>query len=278
MSALHAIEFASPGVEVLARLLGHLDEADLDLRLSRPRSSDEQRDRLLAGEADVAVTAVDNLFVWNAAGGDFRVVAQVERTTVLDLIAQPRFDSVEDLRGERLAVDAIDNGFAIVLRKILAGHGLGPDDYELVAVGGVGERCTALMAGEPAAGLLGPPWSQQALAAGLSRVATVAEEMPTFPGMGVVVRAGRLEELEEPLSAYREALDRAARWAASTNQEEAKRMLVARGIDAAVAGLMLEVCPEDLEPSRAGIELLSSMRRELGLLPEGAPDAVQLLA
>jgi ABC-type nitrate/sulfonate/bicarbonate transport system substrate-binding protein len=278
MSTLSIIEFAAPGIEVLARELGYFADASLDLRVSRPGSSNDQRDRLLSGEADAGVTAIDNLIAWNAAGGDFRVVAQVERTTVADLIAQPRISSVADLRGERLAVDAIDNGFSIVLRKMLAGHGLGPGDYELVSVGGVSERCAALVSGEAAAGLLGPPWTQQALTAGLNRITTLAEALPSFPGMGVVVRAGCLAELQEPLSCYLEALKRAARWAATAEPADAKAAFVSAGLDEGLAELMLDVLPAQLEPWREGLELLVSMRTELGLLPAGAPTAAELLA
>ena len=38
---------------------------------------------------DVAVTAMDNVFVWNHLGADVRIVAQVEQTTVLERVRQP---------------------------------------------------------------------------------------------------------------------------------------------------------------------------------------------
>ena len=58
------------------------------------RSSLDQRAALLAGEADVAVTALDNLFAWNQPGDpDFRAVAQIERATSLPVYlgGRPRF-------------------------------------------------------------------------------------------------------------------------------------------------------------------------------------------
>src|SRR6476620_5684605 len=115
------IEFVPPAVEAIALQLGVFDEA-FELDIVRTRSSSEQRDRLLSDDCDAGLTAIDNLIRWNADGADLRLVAQVERTTVLDLVAAPEIAAISDLRGATLAVDAVDSGFAIVLQMILIDH------------------------------------------------------------------------------------------------------------------------------------------------------------
>ena len=51
---------------------------EVDTRFTR--SSLDQRASLLTGDADVAVTALDNLFAWNQPDdADFRAVAQIEQ-------------------------------------------------------------------------------------------------------------------------------------------------------------------------------------------------------
>src|SRR3954451_24699005 len=106
MDTLRLIEFVPPAVQALARSLGYLDDESVVLETSRTRSAPEQRDRLLAGEFDAGLTAIDNLIAWNAVGAAFVLVPQLERPTVLDLVARAGIASFDDLRGARFAVDS----------------------------------------------------------------------------------------------------------------------------------------------------------------------------
>ena len=276
MSRLRVIEFVAPGVEAIAQRRGLYAEHGVEIETVRTRSSTEQRERMQSGDCDVALTAIDNLIAWNAAGDDLVLVGQVERTTVLDLVAAA--ERIEDLRGTTLAVDAVDTGFAIVLRKILRDHGLDADDYELLAAGGIQQRCDAITGGQASGGLLGPPWSDQALAQGLHRLTTVETALPDFPGIGVAVRAARLEELRDALARYLAALADAAAWAARTPRDEVIALLVEAGFPASGAGALLDVVPADVSVARGGVELLYAIRRELDVLPAGAPQPVDLVA
>lgn len=275
MSRLRVIEFVAPGVEAIAQRRGLYAEHGVEIETVRTRSSTEQRERMQSGDCDVALTAIDNLIAWNAAGDDLVLVGQVERTTVLDLVAAA--ERIEDLRGTTLAVDAVDTGFAIVLRKILRDHGLGADDYELLAAGGIQQRCDAITGGQAAGGLLGPPWSDQALDQGLRRLTTVEAALPDFPGIGVAVRSARLAELRDPLKRYLAALADAAAWAGVARRDEAVELLVDAGFPAAGAGALLDVVPADVSVAVDGVELLYAIRRELDALPVGAPEASALV-
>jgi ABC-type nitrate/sulfonate/bicarbonate transport system substrate-binding protein len=275
VSRLRVIEFVAPGVEAIAQRRGLYAEHGVEIETVRTRSSTEQRERMQSGDCDVALTAIDNLIAWNAAGDDLVLVGQVERTTVLDLVAAA--ERIEDLRGTTLAVDAVDTGFAIVLRKILRDHGLGANDYELLAAGGIQQRCDAITGGQASGGLLGPPWSDQALAQGLRRLTTVEAALPDFPGIGVAVRSARLAELRDPLKRYLAALADAAAWAGAAPRDEAVALLVDAGFPPAGAGALLDVVPADVSVALDGVDLLYAMRRELDALPAGAPEATALV-
>ncbi len=275
---LRLIEFVPPAVEAIAAELGYIDETGLALTIMRTRSALEQRERVMSGDCDVALTAIDNLIAWNAGGDDLRLLAQVERTTVLDLIAQPDVGSVMDLAGRALAVDSVDSGFSIVLRKLLADNGLGEHDYRLLGAGGIQQRFEAIHDGRAAAGLLGPPWSYDALEAGLTRLMTAHHALPSLPGIGLAVRASRLDELRRPIDAYLTALRRAIRWIGESDREQVLAVLIGAGFDSRGAADLLAVCPADLVPSREGVALLFRMRRELGLLPDKAPKLEDVFA
>ncbi|MFF7656173.1 ABC transporter substrate-binding protein [Streptomyces sp. NPDC007983] len=262
--------FVPPAVSVVADELGLFADAGVEVETVLIESSSDQRDRLVGGDVDVGVTAVDNLLVWNRGGGELRVVAQVESTTPLRLVARSSMEEVPDLRGARLGVDAVDNGFAVVLRRLLARRGLESADCEWVPVGGVRERFEALREGTVDATLLGPPLDELAIREGLVELISVVEEMPDFPGQGVVAGAAALHDGER-LSRYLGALEAARRWLSGAPREQALEVLARGGYGTGAARAALRTCPVSLVPVRAGLERIVSMRRELDMLPDPAP-------
>lgn len=272
MKKLHIIEFVPAAIQALAHGLGYFEDRSVTLDRARTRSAPEQRDRLLAGEFDAGTTAIDNLIAWNADGADFVLVAQLERSTVLDLIARPDVGSFADLAGARFAVDSPVTGFSIVLRAMFAKHNIHIADEQLVAAGGIAERLETIRNGDADAGLLGPPWSQQAVTSGLVRLATVESEFPDFPGIGLVARRSEIERLRPALGEYVSACAEAAAWASDrTHRDAAVALLADAGFPPEGAQAILDVVPSSLAPVRAGVTLLYEMRRQLGRLPASAP-------
>lgn len=245
------------------------------------KSSDEQYDALVQGRCDAVVTSMDNVFAWNRRKGprDFRIVAQVERTTPLSLVGSSA-SKLADLPGAAILVDAPHNGFVIALRAMLADAGIASHAYGLVETGGVKERFDALLAGEGAATLLGPPFDSLALQAGMTLLARVQDHYPAFPGQGLVIRQETIERRRPQLQAWLAALEHIAAIchadAAGPGLAAANRgRLVAAGFAPLVAAAMLENLPAGLRPPRAGIELLRRHRQQLAL--EGAEDSYERL-
>ncbi|MCX5435671.1 MULTISPECIES: ABC transporter substrate-binding protein [unclassified Streptomyces] len=259
--------FVRPPVCVVAEELEFFTEAGVEVETVSIQSSLDQRDRLLSGNVDVGVTAMDNLVVWNAAGGDLRIVAQVETTTPLLLTANASVGTVEDLRGRKLGVDALANGFAVVLRHLLVEHGLALQECEFVPVGGVRERFEALRAGSIDATLLGPPLDELALREGHVALLSVADQVRDFPGQGIVAGARALRE-SEGLVRYLRALEAARVWLHGAPPHEALDVLTRGGYVAASARAALRTRPVSLAPERAGLARIVSMRDELGMLPD----------
>ena len=59
--------FVPPVPLAVAKHLRYFEEAGLEVDSKTTRSSNQQREDLLSGERDVAVTAIDNLLIWNEA-------------------------------------------------------------------------------------------------------------------------------------------------------------------------------------------------------------------
>lgn len=262
---MKAIWFVPPVIAILAERAGLVPPSSAVLGTATA-SSDEQFEALCTGRQDLAVTAMDNVVMWNRREGpkDFRIVAQVEATTSLTLVARPGTTTVADLAGGTLLVDSADNGFVVVLRTMLADAGVRLDGYGLVEAGGVRERLERLMAGEGDATLLGPPFVDIATTRGFHRMIEVDRAYPGFPGQGVVVRAARAAEIHQALAGWLAALE-TARAAARADPAAASAVLVASGLSAPAAAGMAGAIGDTLDPDAGGIALLLDQRRRLGL-------------
>lgn len=258
--------FVEPAVSILAR-------ADTQSTAARPsvdgiatRSSDEQFDALVSGSADAAITAMDNVMDWNmrAGGQDLRIVAQVERTTPLSLVARAGMSEIEGLRGGTLLVDSTANGFVVAARALLDEFGLPSGSYALKAAGGVRERHQALLAGDGDATLLGPPFDGIAIAQGARVLSRVNERYPAFPGQGLVVRRSSDDRVRARVIAWLAALDH-ARARALPGRNVAVSHLMEAGMPRPLAETMIEGLPNSLAPDRDGVALLIAQRRRAGL-------------
>ncbi len=208
------------------------------IQASRNPSSDAQFASLVAGDVDVVVTAMDNVIGWNRRPGpkDFRVVAQVERTTPLALVAAHGKKNMDDLRGANILVDAVNNGYVMALRAMMREAGIDENSYCLTPAGGVTERYEALLAGRGDATLLGQPFMSQATEAGLMQIASVQQVYPAFPGQGIVMR--QASPARERVGVWLRDLERARQQVQD---------------------------PDSLRPTAAGVALLIEHRRLLGL-------------
>lgn len=263
---LKAIWFVPPVIAGAADRAGFCAAAGVTAEGVLTRSSDEQFEALRDGRMDAAVTAMDNVILWNrrAGGSDLRIVAQIEANTGISLFARPEFTSATDLAGRRVLVDSPYNGFVVVLRAMLADAGVDWAGCEIVEAGGVKERFDQLVSGAGDATLLGPPFAEMAEAQGLRRLCDADVAYPGFPGQGLVVRQALIDARGEELSAWLGALER-ARAACLADPAATAAALTAGGLPLPVAQRLAGFVGETLLPSRGGIELLLGQRRALGL-------------
>lgn len=238
----------------------------LDVAYLRTKSSDQQFEQLVDHSVDAVVTAIDNVVEWNrrAPDADFRVFAQMEKTTELTLFGRRGLADLESLRGRNLLVDAPANGFAVALLALLDQAEINSTDCNLLPAGGVTERLDALLAGSGDATLLGPPFDEAAAAAGCPILASVNKTWPQFPGQGLVLSRKRYRELFPALAAWLKGLGETGDWMAASPQN-AIAGLVEAGLPPAFAATAVTAAPASWRPDLAGIELLIEHRRIAGL-------------
>ncbi len=262
---LDAIWFVTPAIAVVAQRRGFFAARGIEMRSTQTSSSDEQYDALANGTCYVAVTAMDNVIGWNRRKpGDFRIVAQIEATTPLTLVARPDITALSDLVGRKILVDSPDNGFVVVLHALLADAGVDFQANRIVRAGGVRERLNKLLAGEGDATLLGPPFEAMAAEAGMRALASVNALYPAFPGQGVVVRQETVAHSADLLASWLAALEE-ARSLGRDHPEKTRDDLIAAGFSAPGARGLVAGIGSTLIPDRQGVNLLIAQRGRVGL-------------
>lgn len=132
----------------------------LALEIQHTPNSDAQRAGLAAGSFDIAHAAVDNAVAMAEAGQDVLIVLGGD-AGMNEFMVRPEIQTMADLRGKVLAVDAPNTAYALVAKKILKNHGLLEGrDYTVRLAGGTGPRAAAMVADpQLAAAMINPPFS-----------------------------------------------------------------------------------------------------------------------
>jgi len=193
-----------------------------------PNSTDQMRG-LSQGKFDIVSTAFDNVLAWSGKeGAEIIAIAQISDKTVLPVFVRPEIKTWSDLKGKKLAADAVDTAFALVLRRILLANGLDmtKGDYELVALGATGARLESMIKGETYAGILNPPFDVKATDAGMRKIGDSKEVLPDYPNTVLAVSREWAQKNRDTLIAYLRAWLKAMSWVKDpANREAAIKMV-----------------------------------------------------
>ena len=253
---------------------GFLAEEGLEVSYTRTTSSTEQMQQLIGGEIDIAQTAADNIIGLAAGGNEGARIFSVADLGI-DQFAVTRAGVTEwgQLRGGRISVDSATSGYAFVLYRMLADQGIGPDDYEVVPVGGPMRRFELLCSGEVDVGLLNPHLAAGAEAAGGHVLARAADSFPGYPNLTFAASAASLSDRRPELAAFSRAVRRAVRWAHDSANEARATELLARARDCAPEearalyrserSLRGRPCPSIAEAEQS-LALVADLRERMG--------------
>jgi ABC-type nitrate/sulfonate/bicarbonate transport system substrate-binding protein len=200
---------------------GFYENQDLEVEFGQVKSSTQQFQFLRDGRYDVVQTSPDNTanYRYNQHNPiDERVDGQgfmgMDYGMLLIVVARPEFESISDLAGQTVSVDATDSGFAYVLYKILANHGLARgEDYSIVSTGGVYDRYIAMVEedAEFAATLMSGGFETRAANLGFKLLDSVHDITDPYLGVWAAARSDWLNTNRDLavdfVTAYRKATD-----------------------------------------------------------------------
>ncbi len=256
-SGLHVLHVAiiSEGTHTwplyVAQAKRFFEREGLDVEVTLTASSAKQLEALCAGGYDIGFQQSDHIVRGVERGADLFIVMAHAHAPELSLVAAPAIGALEDLAGATLAVDGARSGYALLLRRLLADHGLKEGDYRVVEFGGARERFEALRRGEAVASFLNPPFDRTLVALGFRKLGSTRDYFPTYPGPVVAARRAWAKENEDQLIAFIRALEAAYDWLTDrSNKAEAVKILSERlqgdagEADTAYEGYVLQPRPE----------------------------------
>jgi len=267
---------------------GHFSRHGLKVEVAYTPGSVYLCEALKTGEFHLGHTAADD------------VVAEVESQTgggkaesdlflfmglhsgLLSLVGSPEHKDIKSLRGKSLAVDARTTGFVFILEKELRANGFGPNDYDLIEVGGVETRYRALLEGRFAGTLLTLPYDSNALEADCHLLAKGSEMMPVYQATCGAASRGWARENAATLVHYLQAYVEATRWCFDPRNRQGCLDLLAKhnGIKGSSAQKTLAALldPKDGIYPKAklnlpGITAALELRADMGYLARPVPPA-----
>jgi len=221
--------FRIDAATVAARVNGYFAAEGLDVDVTPTPNSTEQMRGVSQGKFEIVSTAFDNVLAWSGReGAEIIAVAQISDKTVLPVFVRPEIKTWSDLKGKKLAADAVDTAFALVLRRVLLANGLDmtKGDYELVALGATGARLESMLKGETFAGVLTSPFDVKAVAAGMRRIGDSKEVLPDYPNTILAVNHEWAQKNRETLVAYLRAWLKGMSWVKDpVNRDAAIKMV-----------------------------------------------------
>lgn len=263
--------FAKHGVEV---------EADV------AANSDALRSSLAEGTCDIAHAAVDNAVALAVQSGLDIVVLLGGEGSTNELIVQPRFSSIGELRKQTLIVDSPTTAYAIQLKKILLRNGLHEgSDYQLKAIGATPLRLAALREHQEYGGsILPPPASIMAKHEGFVSLGSTNQWLGPYQSIGGFARQKWANANRKGTIQYLSAFIEGQRWLLDPANKSAVVALLTREYKlsqelAKEAYDQWIVAPSGLEADArldvAAFRTVLKLREEIAPIQKGAPLALE---
>jgi ABC-type nitrate/sulfonate/bicarbonate transport system substrate-binding protein len=209
---------------------------DVEVEFDQVKSSTQQFQFLSDDEYDVVQTSPDNTanYLLNehnpiAKRVDAQGFLGLDYGMYLVVVAQPEVESISDLQGRTISVDAFDSGFAYVIYRILSNHGLERDrDYSVVSTGGVYDRYMAMVeeGADFAATLMSGGFETRAANRGFRLLESVHDIAVPYLGVWGAAKRRWLEDNPDLATRFVRAYLEASAWAFDrANRDECLSLL-----------------------------------------------------
>jgi ABC-type nitrate/sulfonate/bicarbonate transport system substrate-binding protein len=191
-----------------------------DLSVTPTTGSVVQMQHMMAGDADLALTAMDNVIAYDEGQGDPAVQGPLDLFALLGigpgflrLLVRPEITTYDQLRGKTFAVDAVGTGFTFVLRRMLEKNGIAPSEYTLVPLGSTQKRFDGMVAGQAVGGVVGAPFDLIGIQKyGFHVLGVAIETLGHYQATVIMARRSWAAKNKPAIAAFVKAYRAAAAW------------------------------------------------------------------
>lgn len=198
---------------------GYFAKEKLDIHLDPVTGSVAQIKAMMAGTYGIGLTALDNVIAYEAGQGETALDQKPDLFAFmggdagsLHLMTAPAVKNVADLKGQTLAVDAKNTGYAFVLYRIAAMHGVKQSDYSILAVGSSQKRLDALTSGQAQGTLLSRPFDAFARDKGFNDLVDMHKVFPHYQANIGMARRSWAAQHRDTLIAFIRAYVKGSLW------------------------------------------------------------------
>lgn len=275
----------------VAQRQGFFAKHGIEVNITHTPNSVFLMKNLIEGKFDLTVTAMDNLVAYQEGQGEAEYQGKCDLVAFMgvddsfqSLMASPDIKSVADLRGKKIAVDALTTGYAFILREMIARAGMTDADVIYERTGGGPLRLRAMLDGNYAAGLLATPLDKIAADQGFTKLGTARELLGRYQGRTGFAQRSWIRNNEAAvigfMRGYRDAMD----WLYDRNNRGAAAdLLMANDVSVTpeLARLSLDILLDekggfwrDLALDLEGIRTVLALRTRFGVPQKTLTDPV----
>lgn len=231
---------------------------------------------LMDGRYDVAITAFDNIVAYQEGQGEVKFDPPSDFFAFmgsddgfLSLVSVPEVQTIAQLRGRTVSVDALSNGFSFVLREMLARAGVPETEVRWARAGGTDRRFAALMERQHDATMLRAPFDLQARNRGFRQLATAREVIGPYLGIVGAARRSWAQVHEAETVGFIRAYRDSVRWLEDPANRAAAVQLLQANVPGMPAAIAQQSCELLLDPR-------SGFLADVGLDPKAAQAVLDL--
>jgi NitT/TauT family transport system substrate-binding protein len=169
---------------VVAQGMGFFAQNGLEVDVSIAGASAAVAQQLAAGSAPIGSVSTTQVVEAVLGGAPLTQVLKNVQTSPYTLLGRKGITSVEQLRGKTIMIGGPNDITRVFIDRMLAAHGLHPNEYTYVYAGAPAARYAALLSSAIDAAPLLPPTTFSAIAQGYPALDDSTKYFPKFPTSG----------------------------------------------------------------------------------------------
>jgi NitT/TauT family transport system substrate-binding protein len=186
------------------------ENLDVDVQFMQP---DLVIKALLAGSVDLARSGTHFGVIAASRGGELKIIGGSNYGYPYEVISQPQFKTLADLKGQRIAAASFASITTTIFKDVMQRQGIPPSAYTLVFVGGSPERFQAVASGAAVASLAeAPPFNFRSVEAGRRVLLKYSDEIRSLQYTSFFAQTKSLAQNRPVFTRFMRAIGQAMRW------------------------------------------------------------------